>query len=40
MHGASTCQEATSLIVDRIYRACEDTGGGQGDFVTEDDVVR
>ncbi|KAF8809044.1 hypothetical protein BYT27DRAFT_7163377 [Phlegmacium glaucopus] len=39
MQGASSCREAADLIVDRIYRACEDIGGGQGRFVTEEDVV-
>lgn len=28
------------LIVDKIQEACEDVGGGQGRFVTEEDVVR
>jgi len=40
MQGASSCREAVDLIVDRIYHACEDMGGGQGRFVTEEDVVR
>ncbi|KAF9477543.1 hypothetical protein BDN70DRAFT_810519 [Pholiota conissans] len=39
MHGAATCKEAVDLIVERIYNACNDVGGGQGDFVTQEDVV-
>jgi phosphatidylinositol 4-phosphatase len=38
--GASSCREAVDAIVDRVYRACEDVGGGHGRFVTEEDVVR
>lgn len=40
MQGASSCREAVDLIVDRICGACEEIGGGQGRFVSEDDVVR
>ena len=38
--GASSCREAVDAIVDKIYRACEDVGGGHGRFVTEEEVVR
>jgi hypothetical protein len=38
--GAATCREAVDLVVERIQRACDDVGGGQGTFVTEEDVVR
>jgi hypothetical protein len=40
MHGAGTCKEAVDLIVERIQNACNDIGGGQGEFITEEDVVR
>jgi hypothetical protein len=40
MQRASSCREAVDLIVDKIQGACEDMGGGQGRFVTEEDVVR
>ena len=40
MQGASTCKEAVDLIVEKIQKACEDIGGGQGDFITSEDVVR
>lgn len=40
MTGAATCREAVDLVVERIWRACDDVGGGQGAFVTEEDVVR
>jgi len=40
MQSASSCRDAADLIVDQIYRACENMGGGQGTFVTEKDVVR
>lgn len=41
MKDAVTCREVGDLIVDRIWRACEEVGGGQGDnFVVEEDVVR
>ncbi|KAF8163607.1 SacI homology domain-containing protein [Crassisporium funariophilum] len=39
MHGAASCREAVSLIVERIARACDDVGGGHGDFVKDEDVV-
>ncbi|KAF8197552.1 SacI homology domain-containing protein [Pholiota molesta] len=39
MHGAGTCKEAVDLIVERIQNACNDVGGGQGEFVTEEEVV-
>ncbi|KAG6856457.1 hypothetical protein H0H87_004317 [Tephrocybe sp. NHM501043] len=38
--GASNCKEAADLIVGSIQRACEDIGSAQGQFVTEEDVVR
>lgn len=40
MQGASTCKEAVDLIVERIYNACHDVGGTQGDFISEEDIVR
>lgn len=40
MQGASTCKEAVDLIVERIYNACHDVGGAQGDFISEEDIVR
>ena len=41
MQSAATCREAVDLIVDRIWRACEDAGGAQGEnFVVQKDVVR
>jgi len=40
MQSASTCREAADLVLDRIYKACEDIGGGQGQFVAPEDVVR
>lgn len=40
MQSATTCREAADLVVDRIYKACEDIGGGQGQFVALEDVVR
>jgi len=39
MTGAATCREAVDLVVERIRRACDDVGGGQGTFITEEDVV-
>ena len=39
MHGAESCKEAVDLVVERIQNACEDVGGGQGDFVVNEDVV-
>jgi hypothetical protein len=39
MQGASTCKEAVDLIVERIYDACRDVGGAQGDFISEEDIV-
>lgn len=40
MTGAATCREAVDLVVARIQSACDDVGGGQGAFITEEDVVR
>ena len=40
MAGAATCREAVDLVVERIQSACDDVGGGQGAFITEEDVVR
>jgi len=40
LSGAGSCQEAVGMIVECIRKACEDVGGGQGDFVVEGDVVR
>jgi hypothetical protein len=40
LSGASSCQEAVNLIVDSIWRACEDVGVNDGGFVTNEDVVR
>jgi phosphatidylinositol 4-phosphatase len=40
LSGASSCQEATNLIVDSIRRACEDVGVIDSGFVTNEDVVR
>lgn len=40
MHGAESCKEAVDLVVERIQNACEDVGGGQGDFVANEDIVR
>lgn len=40
MQRASSCREAVDLIVNKIQEACEDVGGGDGRFVTEEDVVR
>ncbi len=41
MQSAATCREAVDLIVDRIWRACEDVGGAHGErFVVQEDVVR
>jgi phosphatidylinositol 4-phosphatase len=40
MQRASSCRDAVDLIVDKICNACEDVGGGQGRFVSEEDVVR
>lgn len=40
MQSASTCREAADLIVDKIYQACEDVGGGQNDFLVREDIVR
>jgi hypothetical protein len=41
LSGASSCQEATNLIVDSIQRACNDVGTIISDgFVTNEDVVR
>ena len=40
MQSAATCKEAVDLIVDRIWRACEDVGGAHGErFVVHEDVV-
>ncbi|TFK42309.1 SacI homology domain-containing protein [Crucibulum laeve] len=40
LSGAGSCREAVDLIVDSIYRACEDAGSAQGaDFVKKEDVV-
>ncbi|KJA26998.1 hypothetical protein HYPSUDRAFT_131584 [Hypholoma sublateritium FD-334 SS-4] len=39
MHGAESCKEAVDLVVERIQNACEDVGGGQGEFVVNEDVV-
>jgi len=41
MQSAATCRAAVDLIVDRIWRACEDVGGAHGEsFVVQEDVVR
>ena len=40
MAAASTCKEMSDIMVAAIRRACEDVGGGQGQFVLEADVVR
>jgi len=39
LSGASSCQEAVNLIVNSIWRACEDVGATDGGFVTDEDVV-
>ncbi|KIM48704.1 hypothetical protein M413DRAFT_21047 [Hebeloma cylindrosporum] len=39
MTGAATCREAVDLVVERIQKACDDVGGGQGAFIKEEDVV-
>lgn len=38
--GASSCREVVDRVVESIHRACEDIGGGQDGFVTDEDVVR
>ena len=40
MQSASTCREAADLVVDRIHRACENVGGGQGHLLVQEDIVR
>ena len=40
LNGASSCREAVDLIVDSIYRGCEDAGSTHSNFVTSEDVVR
>jgi len=37
--GASNCLEVVDRIVESIQRACQELGTGQGDFVTNEDVV-
>lgn len=37
---AANCKTAVDMIVETIQRACYDTGGANGDFVTECDIVR
>ncbi|KAF9014086.1 SacI homology domain-containing protein [Cyathus striatus] len=39
LSSAASCKEAADLIVDSIQRACQDIGGGQGEFVVNEDVV-
>lgn len=39
LNGASSCREAVDLIVDSIYRGCEDAGSTHSNFVTNEDVV-
>lgn len=39
LSGASSCKQAVDLIVESIRKACEDIGGADGDFVTNEDVV-
>lgn len=39
LNGASSCREAVDLIVDSIYRGCEDAGSTHSNFVTSEDVV-
>lgn len=38
--GVSNCKEAVDVMVEAVHRACLDAKGGQGEFVTEGDVVR
>lgn len=38
--GASNCRDVVDRIVDSIHRACQEVGGGRGNFVTNEDVVR
>jgi len=39
MAGASNCREVVDRIVESIQRACAESGGGQGNFITNEDVV-
>ncbi|KAG6852943.1 hypothetical protein C0991_007953, partial [Blastosporella zonata] len=39
LSSASNCKKAADMIVESIRRACEDIGGVNSEFVTEEDVV-
>lgn len=38
--GVSNCKEAVDVMAEAIYRACQDAGGGHGEFIKEESVVR
>lgn len=40
LNSASSCREAVDLIVNSIYRGCEDAGSTYSNFVTNEDIVR
>lgn len=38
--GAANCKEAVEMMVEAIRRACAEAGGGKGEFIKDEDVVR